>query len=70
MYLHPLISEVANLSAAEMLMFVREHGLEGVVAKRTAVSTNLANERGFGVSIGQSWSGVRDRRIRAEQSRS
>jgi ATP-dependent DNA ligase len=31
---HVAFSEVAKLSAAEMLKFVREHGLEGVIAKR------------------------------------
>jgi DNA ligase D-like protein (predicted ligase) len=32
---HVAFSEVANLSATDMLKFVREHGLEGVVAKRS-----------------------------------
>jgi DNA ligase D-like protein (predicted ligase) len=32
---HVVFSEVPNFTAAEMVKFVREHGLEGVVAKRS-----------------------------------
>ena len=67
---HIGLSEVSERTAAEMLKFVREHGLEGLVAKRTDGAYQPGLRSGsWSKAPHQPRPGVRSRRIRAKQSR-
>jgi len=48
---HVALSQVSDLPAAEMLQFAKNHGLEGVVAKRSAASISLVSGQVCGASI-------------------
>lgn len=49
---HVALSGVSDRSAAEMLQFVKSHGLEGAVAKRSDSVYQPGQRTGSGVSIG------------------
>jgi hypothetical protein len=52
---HIAISQVSDRSAAEMLQFIKDHGLEGAVAKRSDSCTSRVNEGALEPSIGSAW---------------
>ncbi len=62
---HVALSEVSDQTATEMLKFVRSHGLEGIVAKRTdSIYQPGLQDRPVIETSCQSWAGVRDWRLR------